>query len=205
VIYIDPYLLLLLIGCLFILVFGGLSFLRREGLSIQFALEAAAFTALLVGGSWVTGIPVNPFLFLVLLYLVTMRSRLVVDIANLLARRGRYDQALGLYQLGLAWWPDTPSRLIVLANRGAAELHRGQIEAATHTLESVLNAEHASHLGLKYEAACRYNLGLAYEQKGEGTKASLQFNQVIDLLPRSPYARAAQAALKRRKKRPSKD
>jgi hypothetical protein len=45
----DPYLLLLLIACLFILVFGGLGYIRREGLSSQFALEAVGLTALLVG------------------------------------------------------------------------------------------------------------------------------------------------------------
>jgi tetratricopeptide (TPR) repeat protein len=202
---IDPYLLLLLIGCLFILVFGGLSFLRREGLSVQFALESGVLTALLVGGSWLAGAPLNPFLFLILLYLVTMRSRLMVDMANLFASRDRYSLAFPLYRLSLAWWPDAASRLIVLTNRGIAELRSGQVDASIQTLERVLNVEERPRLGIKYEAACRYNLGLAFEQKDEWTQASAQYNEVVDLLPGSAYAQAAQAGLKRRKKKGSGD
>jgi tetratricopeptide (TPR) repeat protein len=195
----DPTLLLLLIAGLFILVFGGLSFIRREGLSTQFALEGVALTALLVGGSRLLGIAFNPFLFLVILYVVTMRSRLTVDVANLLARRGSYDWAHRLYRLSLAWWPDASSRLIVQTNQGAAQLYQGELDAAIGTLESVLEVEKRPRLGLKYEAACRYNLGLAYEQKGESARAVVEFNEVLDLLPGSPYAKAAQAAMKRRK------
>jgi tetratricopeptide (TPR) repeat protein len=199
----DPYLLLLLIACFFVLVFGGLSFLRREGLSAQFALEAVALTAVLVGGSWLLGIQLNPFLFLILLYLVTMRSRLAVEVANLLTRQGRYDLAFRVYDLSLAWWPDPASRLIVLTNRGAAELRSGQVEAAVRTLESVLEVEKRPRLGLKYEAACRYNLGYAYEKQEETAKATMQYNEVIELLPGSLYAQAANAALERRKRKHS--
>ncbi len=191
----------MLIAFLYILVFGGLSFLRREGLSVQFALEALALTCLLVGGSWLLGIQLSPILLLLLLYLVTMRSRLVVDVANLLLRQGRRKAAFALYKLGLTWWPDATSQLIVLANRGAAELYCGQVETAIQTLEGVLKEEKRSRLGLKYEAACCYNLGLAYEQKGEDARAMQQFNEAIDLLPASACARAAQAALKRLKKK----
>jgi tetratricopeptide (TPR) repeat protein len=195
----DPTLLLILTACLFILIFGGLSLFRREGLSVQFALEAVALTILLVGGSWLTGIRLSPFLLLIILYLVTMRSRLLVDVANMLAQRRRYDVAFRLYRLALAWWPDASSRLIVLVNQGAAELHCGQIEAAIRTFEGVLEGEKRSRLGLKYEAACYYNLGYAYERKGEDAKAAAQYNEAIDVLPGSVYAKAAQAALKRRK------
>jgi tetratricopeptide (TPR) repeat protein len=199
----DPYLLLLLIACLFILVFGGLGYLRREGLSSQFALEAVGLTTLFVGGSRLLGTQLNPFLFLLVLYLVTMRSRLMVDLANLFARQQRYSLAFGLYRLSLSWWPDASSRLIVLSNRGAAELHSGQIDAAICTLESVLEIKERPRLGLKYEAATRYNLGFAYEQKGETAKAMAQYNETIELLPGSLYAKAAQAALKRRKNKQS--
>jgi tetratricopeptide (TPR) repeat protein len=193
----DPYLLLLLIGCLFILVFGGLSWLRREGLSLQFALESIGLMAIIGGGAWVLRQTPNPFLFLALLYLITMRSRLLVEVANFLARRERYETAFGLYRLGLALWPDDASRLIVLTNQGAAELCNGQIEAATRTLESVLREEDRPRLGFKYEAAGRYNLGLAYEKSGETAKATRQYNEVLDLLPGSAYGQAAKAALKR--------
>jgi tetratricopeptide (TPR) repeat protein len=202
---VDPVLLLLLIGSLYIVVFGGLSLVRREGLSIQFALEALALTALMVGGSWLLQIQLSPFLFLIVLYLVTMRSRLAVDVANLLVRRGNYDLAFRLYNLALAWWPDPASRLIVLTNRGAAELKSGQVETAIGTLESVLDMESRSRLGLKYEAACRYNLAYAYEQSGQDAKAVAQYNEAVDVLPGSLYSQAAQAALARRKKKSSGD
>jgi tetratricopeptide (TPR) repeat protein len=198
VIAIDPYLLLLLIACLFVLVFGGLGWVRREGLSIQFALEVAGLTALLVGGSWLLGTPMSPFVFLILLYLVTMRSRLIVDAANLLASRERYEPAQRLYRLGLAWWPDAASRLIVQVNQGAAYLRSGQVDAAIDTLQGVLDSANRPQLGLKYEAACHYNLAYAYEKSGDEGRAVVEYNQAIDVMPGSVYAQAAQAALKRR-------
>jgi tetratricopeptide (TPR) repeat protein len=122
-----------------------------------------------------------------------------VDLANLLARRGNFDFAFRLYNLALAWWPDLASRLIVLTNRGVAELHSGQVDAAIETLESVLEAEKRPRLNLKYEAACLYNLGFAYEKKGEESKAVARYNEAIDILPGSLYAQAAESALKRRR------
>lgn len=196
----DPTLLLLLIASLFILTFGVLSLLRREGLSVQFALEAVGVTALLVGGARLLGLSLSPLLFVVLLYLITMRSRLAVDIANLLAQRGNYGPAFGLYRLALACWPDAAARLVVLTNRGAAELRSGQLEAAVRTLEGVLEEAQRPHLGRHSEAVCRYNLGLAYSRRGEIAKATRQFNEVIDLMPGSVYARAAAAALARQRK-----
>lgn len=201
----HPDLLLLLIACLYILVFGGLSFLRREGLSLQFAIEAIAITALVLGLSRLANIAIHPILFLLLLYLITMRSRLLVDVANLLAERGKYTAAFNLYRLGLAWWPDAPSKLIVLTNRGAAELFSGQVETAIQTLEGVLAIENRSRLGLKYEAACRYNLGQAYAKKNDRAKAVQQLNEVIDLMPASRYAQAAKATLKRWKETVAED
>lgn len=199
----DPTLLSLLVACLFILVFGGLGYIRREGLSVQFALEAVALTILLVGITWLLGVQLSPFILLVVLYLVTMRSRLTVDVANMLVRREQYDLAFKLYHLSLAWWPDPASRLIVLVNKGAAELHSGQLDAAIQTLENALETEKRPRLGLKYEAACRYNLGYAYEQKGEDAQAVAYYNETIDVLPGSLYAQAAESALRRRKKRGS--
>jgi tetratricopeptide (TPR) repeat protein len=199
----DPTLLLLLVACLFVLVFGGLAFIRREGLSIQFAIEVAVLTLVLVGGSRLLGINLSPFVFLIVLYLVTMRSRLTVDLANMLARREQYDLAHKLYQLALAWWPDDTAQLIVLTNRGAAELRGGSVDAAIDTLEGVLAMEKRPRLGLKYEAACHYNLGYAYEQKGEDAKSVVQYNEAIDALPGSVWAEGAKAALQRRKKKVS--
>jgi tetratricopeptide (TPR) repeat protein len=183
---------------LYVLVFGGLGWVRREGLSIQFALETAGLTALLVGGSWLVGIPLSPFLFLLVLYLITMRSRLIVDLANLLASRERYEPAHRLYGLGLAWWPDAASRLIVQVNQGAAYLRSGELDAAIDILQGVLDSANRPRLGLKYEAACHYNLGYAYEKKGDEGRAVVEYNQAIDVMPGSVYAQAAKVALKRR-------
>ena len=202
---VDPNLLLLLVGCLYILVFGGLSFLRREGLSLQFAIEAIMITALVLGLSLSANIRISPLLLLILLYLITMRSRLLVDVANLLAERGKYKAAFSIYRLGLAWWPDASSRLIVLTNRGTAELFCGQVDTAIQTLEGVLAVENRPRLGLKYEAACRYNLGQAYAKKGDRAKAVQQLNEVIDLMPGSCYAQAARATLKRWKETVTED
>jgi len=201
----DPMQLSLLVTCLFILIFGGLGYVRREGLSAQFALESIAVATLLIGGSWLLNIRLSPFLLLIVLYVVTMRSRLIVDLANILAQRGRFQPAFRLYQLGLAWWPDRASRLIVLANRGAAELYSGQVDTAIQTLESLVQVEQRPRLGPKYEAACHYNLGYAYEKKGEDAKAVAQYNETIELLPGSLYAKAAQSALNRRKQKGSEN
>jgi tetratricopeptide (TPR) repeat protein len=195
----DPTLLSLLVACLFILVFGLLGYIRREGLSIQFALEAVALTVLLVGITRLFGVQLSPFVLLVVLYLVTMRSRLAVDVANMLVGRKQYDLAFKLYRLSLAWWPDPASRLIILVNRGAAEVRSGQLDTAIQTLEGVLETEKRPRLGLKYEAACHYNLGYAY--KGKEAQSVAQYNETIDALPGSLYAQAAQAALKRRKEK----
>jgi tetratricopeptide (TPR) repeat protein len=196
----DPYALLLIVGFLYVLVFGALSYMRREGLSLQFALEGVGLTVILVGGSYLLKVQLSPILYLVLLYLITMRSRLVADAANLLAKRENYSLAFRLYNLGLAWWPDSASRLIILTNKGAAQLRSGQVEAAIATLESVLEAEKRHRLGIKYEAACRYNLGYAYELSGEDAKAVAQYNETTDVFPGSVYAKAAEASLKRRKR-----
>jgi len=195
----DPTLLALLVAFLYILAFGALSFLRREGLSIQFAIEGILVTAVLVGGSYALGRPISPFLLLIVLYLVTMRSRLLVDLANVFARRGEMGRASNLYRLALALRPDTSSRLIVLANRGAAELHSRQIDTAIQTLEEVLAEPNRVRLGLRYETLTRYNLGLAYQIKGDDRRSVEQLNQTIELMPGSPAAQAARAALKRRK------
>ncbi|MDD3826952.1 MAG: hypothetical protein PHY79_13370 [Anaerolineae bacterium] len=195
----DPYLLLVLVACLFVLAFGVLGFMRREGLSVQFAVETAILTAILVGGSWLIGRPLNPFLFLIILYLVTMRSRLVVDVANTLVRRGRKEAAFRTYDLAMALRPDDASRLVVQTNRGAALLHEGQVDDAVAALEGVLSDSQRARLGIKYEAAAYYNLGYAYELKGEEALSVAQYNNAMEALPGSLYAKAAQSALKRRK------
>lgn len=201
VVGVNPYLVLPLVACLFILLFGGLSLLRREGLSNQFAFEVLILTGIVLLVSWGTGAPLNPILFLILIYLVSMRSRLLVDLANFLLMRGNWEAAESLYRLALRLKPDMSTRLIVLINYGIMRLRQGNLEEAIAMLREVLAAKPLGRLGLKYEAACRYNLALAYRRSGEEAKAICEFNEVISLLPTSPYALGAKAALERGRKK----
>ena len=60
----NPHLLILSIGIFYILIFGGLSLLRREGLSTQFAIEAFSITAIVEAVAFLTNIAVEPLPFL---------------------------------------------------------------------------------------------------------------------------------------------
>ena len=78
----NPHVLIVTLGLCYIVVFGGMSLLQREGLSTQFAFEVLGITGLVEAGALLTGSTVNPLLFLVLVYLLSMRGRLLVDLAN---------------------------------------------------------------------------------------------------------------------------
>jgi len=195
---IHPYLILPLISLLFVLVFGGLSLLRHEGLSNQFALEVLIFTGLVLLLSWGLRVIIYPIFFLILLYLISMRARLLVDLANPLSIRGKHQIAESLFRLALRLRPDAVTRLIVLINYGVTYLHQGKFKEAIEILEEVLSPKRLGTLGPKYEAACRYNLGLAYLRAGEEKKAVREFNEVIDLMPDSLHAVGARTALKKR-------
>ena len=198
----NPLLLLVLVGLFYILIVGGISLLRREGLSGQFALEALAIIvlAILIGAA--IGTTVDPILLFILLYLVTMRTRLLTDLANLLFKRRGYAAAERLYRLALRLLPDRTGRFVALTNWGVARLQSGDIEGAIRTLNDVLvvAGEHGG-LGAKFEAACRYNLAVAYSKAGDDVKAVQQFNQVIERFPVTVYGQAAERALKKRRER----
>jgi len=196
---VNPHLLLTLIALLYILIVGGLSALRREGFSIQFAAETIVVAALLIGLSLTTGQSVHPIFYLIIIYLITMRARLTVDLGNLLARRGYHRQAGILYSLALRLWPDDPSRQIVKLNQAVHRLQQGRLAEATVALEGLLtDPQHP--LSPKYEAAARYNLAVAYRRQGNETKAIVEFNKVIDVMPGSLYASRAQMALERERR-----
>jgi tetratricopeptide (TPR) repeat protein len=193
----HPSLLILLIGLLYLLGFGALSFMRRQGLSTRFAIEGLIVTlvgAALAGAS----VPVHPVLFLVVVYLVTMRARLLVDLGNWLASRGRYGQALDLYQFALRLGSDDVSHQITLINRGVTQLRMQEPEAAYRTLTEAL-ADEQVRPGAKYLAAGYYNLGLACRRTGREAEAIRHFNEAIDVLPTSIYAHGARQALKKGK------
>jgi tetratricopeptide (TPR) repeat protein len=177
-----------------------MSVLRREGLSNQFAFEVLGITAAVEAGALLTDTTVNPILFLVVIYLLSMRARILVDFANLLSARGRQRDAIRLLQLALRLFPDQTTRLITLVNMGIVQLRRQNPESAQALLESVLEEAGHGSLGIKYEAACRYNLGLALQRQGNDVEAVRQFNEAADVLPNSVYSRAAEQALEKRRR-----
>ncbi len=189
-------LLIPLIGFIYIVAFGGLSYLRRQGLPLRFALEGLAVTAV-AEGLLLLSVPVHPLAFFVVLYLVTMRIRLLIDLGNLLLSQGRHSQALATYRVALRLAPDAVDRRIVLINRGATQLRMQEPEAARQTLEEALAGEQV-RLGAKYLAAGYYNLGVACQRTSREAEATRLFNLVLDILPNSLYAKAAHEALKRR-------
>lgn len=196
----DPYLLIITIGLFYIVVFGGMSVIQREGISTQFILEVLVITLLIAAGSYLTGSAANPILFLIFLYLLTMRGRLLVDLANLLSNRGRQRDAISALQLALRLIPDRATRLIVLVNVGIVQLRRQNPESAQALLEAVLEEAKEGGLGIKHEAACRYNLGLALQRQGKDAEAVRRFNEAIEVFPASPYSKAAEQALEQRRR-----
>lgn len=196
----TPPLLLALLGLLYILVFGGLMFLRQEGISARFAIEAGVIVVIVAGVAQATGFAMNPALFLILLHLIAMRVRLLVDLGNALARRRRWAEAGRVYALAGRLWPDDASRLIVRMNQGVLALQQGRPDVAIADLRQVLSEAAGGYLGPKHESACHYNLAVAYLKKGLDAQATLEFNAVLDTWPASEYARYARIALERRRK-----
>jgi tetratricopeptide (TPR) repeat protein len=198
--FMNPHLLILITGLLYIVLFGGLSLIRREGLSVQFAFEVLGVTALVEAFSLATGIGVNPVFYLIIVYLITMRVRLLVDLAILFSNRGRQREAGNLLQFALRLYPDKTTRLVVLVNMGIVQLRRKNPEAAQTLLKQVIEESEGGGLGIKYEAACRYNLGVALQQLGKDAQAVREFNEAIVIFPTSIYSKAAEKALEKHRR-----
>jgi tetratricopeptide (TPR) repeat protein len=201
----HPHLLIAIIGLLYILIIGGMSLLRREGLSNQFAFEVLGITALVVAGAVLTNTPVDPIVFLVVVYLLSMRARLLVDLADFLSGRGRQRDAMSVLQLALRLFPDRSTRLVVLLTMGVVQLRRQSPDSAQELFETVLGEARQGGLGVKYEAACHYNLGLAMQRQGKEAEAVRQFNETIETFPTSDYGRAAAQALAQRRGKQATD
>ncbi len=189
--------ILLLEGVLYIVVFQGMSLLRQEGFSNQSALEVLVLTLVIAGTTWLTGFRLNPVIMLVVIYLISMRTRLLVDFGNLLARQGRFPQAEILYTWACRLWPDVAGREIVLLNRATSLLFQGKQEEAAAAFTAFLERSNHNRLGDKYRAAAHYNLGVAYRKLGNEVQARSEFNTVLNLLPISEYGRMARRALER--------
>ncbi len=194
----NPNLLTLLVALLFILIFGGLPVLRKEEPSLQLAVEVLVLTSLNIGASLLAGLRLEPVFFLIFLYLITMRCRVLIDLGNLLSSRGHHQLALSVYRLAMRLGPDFPVRLIALTSYSAVLVRVGALEEAIRILEGVLE-KGRERLHPKHESACHYNLGVAYLRLGRESRAVREFNETIDLWPLSLYARLARAALERRR------
>lgn len=186
-------LMILLIGVAYTLTFRLLAWLRRDPFSLQFILEAMGLTALAVLLSFLS-VRLNPILFLVLLYLLTMRCPLLVDLANAAARSGRFALAEKLYGLAGRLWPDAPACLVIAMNHGTAFILEGRIPEAISLLEKVLQTP---DLSPKNSAATHYNLGVAYRNQGDTQKSNDHLHAAIEAFPGSVYARHAEAMLKK--------
>jgi tetratricopeptide (TPR) repeat protein len=189
----NPSLLVFLVGLLYTLIFRGLSVLRREGLSNQFVYEGIGVTSLIAIAMYLGNFFIHPIYFLILLYLITMRVRLLVGLGNHLSTWGRQRDALAVHNLALQLFPDRPTRLIVLINMGAVYLKRQQPDRAIEALEKV-KAQISHQLASKYMASCCYNLGMAYRRVGQRDDALRQFREVKEIFPLSQYARLAELA-----------
>jgi tetratricopeptide (TPR) repeat protein len=191
----HPSLTIVLVGAVYLAAFSGLALLRRQRPSLRFAVEVAVLTA--IGAALpLASVRLGPILFLVVLYLLTMRVRLVVDVGNYLTARGRFRRALALFRLALRLGPDSAGRQIVAINQGVTQLRMKEPEAAYLTLKAVLIDEQ-SRPGARYLAAGFYNLGVACLRVGRRQEAISSFHKAIESLPGSIFAQAAAQALKR--------
>lgn len=195
----DPNLMILIVGLSYALVFSLMAMLRREGLSSQFLLEVLLLTALIAGGGTLSGSTAHPILFLVFLYLLTMRARLLTDLGMLLSNRGRQRDAIRAMQVALRLLPDPPTRLIVLLSMGVVQLRRQNPASAQELLQMSLETGQAGGLSLRNRAAAHYHLGLAVQRQGKDAQAVHHFHQAVESFPGSPYGREAERALEQRR------
>lgn len=193
--------LLLMTGFAYTLIWGGLSFLRREGQSLRFVLEAVVITLAFSGLAQWGNVRTHPALFFVILYLVTMRVRLLVDLGNIFAKRAQFELADKLYNLAANLWPDATNSLIVKVNQGASLLQQKKLDEAIAIFNDILEQAKQGYLGVKYESAAHYNLGVAYLRKNLEAQAVVEFNAVLDTWPASEYARRAASALEQRRRK----
>ncbi|HSB66451.1 MAG TPA: hypothetical protein VLD65_07720 [Anaerolineales bacterium] len=192
-----------LVGLIYIVVFGVMTVLRRSGLSIRFAVESLVITAIAVILVVLTAVPIHPVVFLLLLYLITMRVLILVDVANLFAGRRNYAQAEKIYDLAGHMWPDQTGKLVIEVNHAVLLLQKNQLDESVALFTSVLSQANKGFLGVKYEAAAHYNLGVAYLRKNNPSMATVEFNATLDTWPASLYARRAQQALQRQREKTS--
>jgi len=126
-----------------------------------------------------------------------------VDLANVFARRGNALQAEKIYDFASHMWPDQTSDLIIKVNHAILLLQKNQLDESIALFTDVLAQANKGFLGVKYEAATHYNLGVAYLRKENSSLATVEFNAVLDTWPASLYAQRAQKALERQRNKPA--
>jgi tetratricopeptide (TPR) repeat protein len=186
----TPAYLVYAVGFLYVLLFAGLSLLRRERFSPQFVFEGLCLTGIVFAAVRWGGVSFHPVYFLILLYALTMRVRLLIELGNLLSGWRRYPQAMALYQLAQRLVPDRSSRLMTAINVGATYLKLGMPEKTIEVLKG--EKEHIfRQLGPKYAAGCSYNLGMAYRRCKRYDEALRHFHEVGEAFPLSHFAALA--------------
>ena len=198
-------LIILLVGLAYGVLVGGLSIFRREALSLRFAVEAATITVIVSGLAAITGWPVNPVLFVILLYLLTMRIRILVDLGSGFTRQRKYSLAGKLFAFAARLWPDAINELILKVNQATLFMQENKLDESIAMFTDVLHKAGQGNLGVKYEAAAHFNLGVAYQRKNLSGRATAEFNAVIDTWPASLFAQRAQEALNRQCSRDNRE
>ena len=186
-----------LAGLLYTAVFTAMAALRREGASLAFVAQSLLITAVFSAVNALAGGRLQPLPFLLALYLLTMRVRIVLDLGSTLASRGRIAAAERIYDVALRLLPNASERCIVAVNRGVCRLQAGDAAGAASLISAVIGSADYRGLGVKYQSAAHYNLGVAYQRQGKAAEAAAELQRVIEIWPVSEYARRAAASLKK--------
>lgn len=195
-----PLIPLLTVCFSYIVFFGLWALSRRERLSMQFALEALLLTAILAVSVLATNFSLHPAINLFLLYIVTMRVRLLTEIGTFFARRRQFHIADFVFSLAQQVFPDPSAVVILKINQAVSLIKQDRLRDAIAMLEGLLKGESAAYLGAKHEAAVHYNLGIAYLKDRKDTLATVELNRAIEAMPLSIYAVRAERALQEKHK-----
>ena len=198
----ESRLLVPALGLAYIVIFGFSFWLRREGLPLRFAGEGIALTVLGTIGAFTFGL--SPILFLIVLYLITMRIRVLSDIGNFLSNNGHLSEALVLFDAADKLAPDGIGRLIVAINRGVALVRMGRLLEAVRVFQGALDSA-ALESPVRHLAAAHYNLGLALMRLGEMEGAREHFLTVQDIAPETMYAIGARTGLRQQARKASEE